>query len=279
MSTYRQDTDNKSFFTKVDTYHGAVAMTRVTAKVFAIVGALQLLTALFTLSIIRSPAIFFDCVVNLACAYCIYRFHSRIASLVALTLAAVTLLFALVGGVGPIAIMFSLLAMWGGARALEATVKLHASLASPPCPSRTLKNFAFALLTVISAFAVIYSLAVLPPSRTEQNMARHMEIDVFALMNRDRVKVLQEDSVARYGFVTMVVIVSQQGWGTVLKPGTEELLLVRGWKKYQGRNDVYCKEGAQLSFTQTMHKNEGAVRVNMIYDHSSQQACEAERGT
>lgn len=254
-------------------------MTRVTAKVFAIIGVLQLLLALFTASIIRSPAVFFDCVVNLACAYCIYRFHSRIASLVALTLAALTLLFALVAGIGPIAILFSLLAVWGGARALEATVKLRGSLASPPCPSRTLKNFAFALLTVMSALAVIWSLAVFPPSRMEQNMARRMEIDIFALMHRDRVKVLQEASVAQYGFVSMAVIVSQQGWGTVLKPGTEELLLVRGWKKYRGRNDVYCKEGAQLSFTQTMHKNEGAVMVNMIYDHSSQQVCDADRGT
>ncbi|MFC5476365.1 hypothetical protein [Paraherbaspirillum soli] len=122
----QQDTDNKAFFSKVETHFQALDLIRVTTKALYIIAALQLVTALLT-----GGTGLVDCVVNAVCAYCIRRFHSRIAAAVALLLAVATPIVALSrqGGASSIAIVFSLLAIWAGGRALEVTLKLHGRLA------------------------------------------------------------------------------------------------------------------------------------------------------
>lgn len=163
MSTYRQDTDTKSFFTKVNTPFGAIAMVRVTSKAFFMVGTLQFLMALFSWSTTRSPAVFFDCTINLVCAAFIFRFHSRVASLLALTLSITSLILTLTIGTGGAGIILSLLALWAGARALEVTMKLHGGLASPPKKTLTKRSVAIGSLVVMILISSIYAIVTLSP--------------------------------------------------------------------------------------------------------------------
>jgi hypothetical protein len=124
---------NRAFFSKLASHYDALAMIEDTAKAFLIIGCLTAVTAVFTnlYGLIEAG-------VYLIGAVCIRRYWSRAAAAILLALSSLVtcLIFAtLVGfridlGGGAASIIFALVGVWAGARALEATIKLRGSLAA-----------------------------------------------------------------------------------------------------------------------------------------------------
>jgi hypothetical protein len=100
-----------------------------------------------------------------------------------------------------------------------------------------------------------------------------MQADMRAILNRENVKILKQGGIAKFGLVSLGATVSQEGWGTVLKPGTEDILSGRRWKKYSENNDIFCKDGVQLNFTPVMEQGKGAVSINIFYNNLSKKNC------
>ena len=126
--------NKRSFFSKLDSHYAAVEMIRDASKALWIIAALQAISAL-----IGDKVGLVDAALNAACAFGIARFRSRVAASIALVFALGTLIFAgygmaaggRVSGAGALIAMF---AVWGSARALEATVKIRGTLVNKPSP-------------------------------------------------------------------------------------------------------------------------------------------------
>lgn len=129
---------NRAFFSKITTHYEALAMVEDASKAFFAIGGLQIFSAL----VLGAYFGVFHAVANLVGAVAIRRKHSRAAAVVLLVLAVTSLLgfflsyvgVRVVSGGGSVRIIFSLLALWAGARATEATYKLHGSLAANAAP-------------------------------------------------------------------------------------------------------------------------------------------------
>jgi hypothetical protein len=125
---------NRSFFSKISTHYDALAMVNDTSKAFFLIGGLQILSSVLLGTYIG----IFHAAANLVGAFAIRSRHSRVAAVVLLALSAATCVGFLLSYVGvtvvsggsSVSIIFTLLGLWAGARATEATYKLHGSLAA-----------------------------------------------------------------------------------------------------------------------------------------------------
>lgn len=113
-------------------------MIEDTSKAFVVIGCLQIFCSL----VLGAYFGMLQAAVNLVGAFAIRSKHSRLAAVLLLVLAVATLVGFLlsyvgvnvVSGGGSVSIIFSLLALWAGARATEATYRLHGSLAANVAP-------------------------------------------------------------------------------------------------------------------------------------------------
>jgi hypothetical protein len=129
-----QEANNRAFFSKLGSHFEACQMIKDASNALFTIAVLQAITALIQAQFLT----WIDVGVNTMAAFLIRRYHSRAAAIMALGLAILTFalfMIAKVNGESPVGstgLIFALLALWAGARATEATFKLHGSLSAIP---------------------------------------------------------------------------------------------------------------------------------------------------
>ena len=125
--------NNKAFFSRLTSHYDALTMVKDTASAFLMVGCLSVLTALFT-----SLYGLVDAVIYISGAFILRRFNSQAAAWTLLVYAVLTALMVVArltgatfaAGAGGASLIFALVSLWAGIRAVEATIKLKGSLSA-----------------------------------------------------------------------------------------------------------------------------------------------------
>jgi hypothetical protein len=81
-----------------------------------------------------------------------------------------------------------------------------------------------------------------------------MKNDMDALLGEGG-SVLRSDGNIKYGNAVLVRIISDEGWSTALLRNYQKTLEVRGWKRIEDDEILYCKNGIQA----TLKPNDGVL--------------------
>lgn len=119
----------RGWYSKIESREDALQMTRITARGFFVVAAIQA-----ALAFVVGFGILVDASLYVVGGLLVRRFHSRIAALVLLLLALLALGITIANKAGANMgggsnILLSLVVLWAAIRAVEATFKLHGRFA------------------------------------------------------------------------------------------------------------------------------------------------------
>lgn len=133
-----------------------------------------------------------------------------------------------------------------------------------------IKPYAIGMFVISCIAGLIFAIKTNTPVGSTYKEMKFMEEDMDALFG-DSTLILYRNKTAKSGVASLLVIVNPQESPRQQK--REEILHSRNWQRLEGNESTYCKEGAELTFTNSTFKNQSSVSIRMTYENNTVKRC------